>query len=294
MPGDAVDGGLLALAHRGPDARGRWRSDDGRVALGHNRLAVIDLAGPPQPVTNEDGRVVAVVNGELYGFQAQRQALRQDGHHFKTQGDSEVAVHLYEQRGLDFLAELRGELAIVLWDGRARRLIAAVDRFGVKPLYLASHEDRVFLASEVKALPALGCPLAWDLESVADATAMQYPLPGRTLFRGVRLLPPGHLAIVELDGTITLRRWWDLDYPRADTRPTLSITDAVSAVRHHLADAVEVRRQADVPVAFQLSGGVDSSAVVAWAAQRSPWTRSGRKLIQLPRPMRLVVPNLAM
>lgn len=270
MPASALDLALTAIAHRGPDAKGVWRSPDGRVLLGHTRLAVIDPHGSPQPLTNEDGTIVGVVNGELYGFREARAALRGRGHVFRTQGDSEVALHLYEERGLSFLSALRGELALILWDAKARRLIAGVDRFGVKPICLARDGDRVLLASEVKGLAALGLELTWDRESVADATAMQYPLPGRTLFRGVTLLPPGHMALIEADGTITLQRWWDLDYPRLEARRPVSVPEVVERFGQVLDDAVRVRLDADVPVAFQLSGGIDSTAVVGLAARASP------------------------
>jgi asparagine synthase (glutamine-hydrolysing) len=261
----ALGRALGALGHRGPDGAGTWACGAGRAALGHARLAVVDPAGGAQPVASEDGLVVAVVNGEFYDFEALRCDLEGRGHRFRTGGDSEALVHLYEERGPDCLEALRGEFAFLLWDARARLLFAACDRFGVRPLCYAEHGGALWFASEAKALFAAGVPAAWDETSLAQAAQMQYPAPGRTLFRGVRALEPGHLLVAS-GGAARARAYWDLDYPLAGERPAPADGEAAEAVRAALVDAVRVRLRADVPVAFQLSGGLDSGAVVAIAA----------------------------
>jgi asparagine synthase (glutamine-hydrolysing) len=241
---------LAALAHRGPDGRGAWYGDG--IALGHTRLAIVDPAGGAQPIGNEDGSIVAVVNGELYGFEDERRYLAARGHTLRTRCDAEVLVHLYEELGDDIVRRLRGELAFVLWDARRRRLLAARDRFGVKPLVWARLGDGIALASEAKALFALGVSPRWDVEAFAHAAHVQYLWPDRTLFRDVRALEPGHVLI--WDGDVRVARYWDL--PRA----------ASGDVRAAIEDAVRVRLRADAPACVQLSGGVDSTTVATLAA----------------------------
>ncbi|MEZ4381264.1 MAG: asparagine synthase (glutamine-hydrolyzing) [Nannocystaceae bacterium] len=257
---------LAALAHRGPDGEGRWVAADGRVALGHRRLAIIDRAGGRQPIASEDGQVVAVVSGELYDHNVLRDRLRARGHRFRTRSDSELVVHLYEEHGVELVEHLRGEFAFILWDGRQRLALAGRDRFGVRPLVYARIGDAHCFASEGKALLAAGAPAAWDLEAVFAATQMHYAPPDRTLFRGVRQVEPGELAVLR-DGDLRLRRYWDLDYPREASIEPVAEEDAVRAVADGLREAVRVRLDAEVPIAFQLSGGLDSSAVVALAAE---------------------------
>ncbi len=263
---------LRALAHRGPDGEGRWVSADRRVALGHRRLAIIDRAGGAQPLVNERGDVIAVVSGEFYDYAELRQELRGRGHRFRSRSDSELLVHLYEEYGVDFVRHLRGEFAFILWDKRQRLGIAGRDRFGVRPLVYARLGDAYCFASEGKALLAAGLPAAWDLEAVFAATQMHYAPPDRTLFRGIHQLEPGELALVSA-GRLRIRRYWDLDYPRVGEAPTMGEEEAVREVEAALREAVRIRLDAEVPIAFQLSGGLDSSAVVALAAAelgRSP------------------------
>jgi asparagine synthase (glutamine-hydrolysing) len=267
VDGDRIRRALAAIRHRGPDGEGVFVSPDGRAGLGHVRLAVVDVEGGAQPIASEDGGVVAVVNGELYEADRARRALEARGHRFRTRSDSELLVHLYEEHGDGCLEHLRGEFALVLWDERRRRLLCARDRFGVKPLCFAEHQGALFVASEAKALFALGVPAAWDEASLFHATQMQYPLPGSTLFRGVRELEPGTVLVAE-GGRVRRARYWDLDYP-LDSPSRRAADDAPSAIlsiREALEEAVRLRLAADVPVCFQLSGGVDSSAVVALAA----------------------------
>jgi asparagine synthase (glutamine-hydrolysing) len=161
-----VEAGTAALHHRGPDGRAQWISSDGRVALGHTRLSIIDLATGDQPISNEDGSIHIVVNGEFYDFERIRAELESRGHRFKTRSDSEIALHLYEDYGPECLHHLRGEYAFVIWDERNQVMIAGRDRFGVKPLFHADHNGAIYLASEAKALFAMGVPARWSRESV--------------------------------------------------------------------------------------------------------------------------------
>ena len=264
-PDEHVARALDAIAHRGPDGRGLWRSADRRVQLGHVRLAVRDLEGGAQPLASEDGRVVAVVNGELYSARELRHELEAKGHRFATRSDSELVVHAWEAWGRAMLPRLRGEFAFALWDERAQVLFAARDRFGVKPLAWAEAEGRVMLASQARALFALGVPAAWDHASLFQAASFQYAPPDCTLFAGVHQLPAGH-ALVAQDGRVRIERYWDLDHP-ASRRWTRSDEDTVTAFRERFDDAVRERLSADVPVACQLSGGLDSSAVLASATK---------------------------
>src|ERR1041385_3109253 len=154
----SVRAGMAALHHRGPDGQRHWIAADGRVALGHTRLSIIDLTTGDQPIANEDGRIHIVANGEFYDFERQRRELELRGHRFRTRSDSEIALHLYGDVGALCLQHLRGEFAFALWDEANQTLFAARDRFGIKPLYYALHDDVLYLASEIKALFAAGVP----------------------------------------------------------------------------------------------------------------------------------------
>jgi asparagine synthase (glutamine-hydrolysing) len=249
---------VAALAHRGPDGRGLWRAPDGQVALGHTRLAVVAPTDGAQPVTSEDGAVVAVVNGEIYDAPAVGRALAARGHRLRGRGDAELLVHLYEEHGDRLVEQLRGELAFVLWDARRRRLVAARDRFGIKPLLWAAHAGGVVLASETWALWALDVARRWDDQSFFHAAHTQYPWPDRTLFDGVRQIELGGMLI--WDGAVQTRRWV-VPRPGGDVRMALD-------------EAVRLRTVADAPVAVQLSGGVDSTAVAGLAARHRPDVRA--------------------
>lgn len=259
-----VEPALAALAHRGPDGHGSFVDPERHVLLGHTRLAIIDPEGGAQPIANEDGSVVAVVSGELYDFVRIRENLAARGHRFRTRSDSEILVHLWEERGPTCLDELRGEFAFLLWDARARRLFAARDRFGVRPLVYTEHDGCLALASEAKALFAAGVPAAWDEDALQQAFAMHYTLPNETLFRNVRQLEPGCFLDATRDG-IRVGKYWDLDYV-AESEERDDPRD-VEEVREALEDSVRQRLVSDVPYCFQLSGGLDSSAILGLAAR---------------------------
>lgn len=252
------------LAHRGPEAESVWLSTDARVGLGHRRLRIIDLETGDQPLANEDGSIQAIVNGEFYGFEDIRATLESKGHQFRSRSDSEILVHLYEEHGLDALRFLRGEFAFVLYDAKSRILVAARDRFGIKPLFYAETAAQIVFASEVKALFAADVTRAWDTESFYQQLFI-FPHQDRTLFKGVRQVPPGCLLEIRED-RVALRRYWDLDYPTLDECSSVAEGTAIERVRELLEDAVRVRLRADVPVSSFLSGGIDSSAVAGFAA----------------------------
>ena len=262
---EQVRGALHSLAHRGPDHADWWFSPDHRLLLGHVRLSIIGLANGDQPLVNERGDVRAVVNGELYGYRRIRADLQAEGRRFATDSDSEIALALYEKLGGDFVHHLRGEFAVVIADERRRCLIAVRDRFGIKPLYYSVVGGDVLVASEIKALLALGVPARWDSDAFFAECHSVRP-PDRTLFRGVYAVPPG-CVLYARDGRVDIRPYWDMDFPDAATLAADRRSDAeiVSGFREVLDDAVRERLVADVEVAPYLSGGIDSCAVLGLA-----------------------------
>jgi asparagine synthase (glutamine-hydrolysing) len=263
---DIIERATRTLHHRGPDGQRHWISADRRVALGHARLSIIDLETGHQPIANEDERMHIVVNGEFYGYEAIRQELERAGHRMRNRSDSEIALHLYENLGPQCLHRLRGEFAFALWDETNRTLFAARDRFGIKPLFFAVHNETVYLASEVKALFAAGVPARWDAES------MYHSVEGgghqvRTLFDGIFQVPPGHYLLAT-DKHVQLNKYWDFDYPVASAQASpRSDADYAAEFREVLEEAVRIRLRADVPVGCYLSGGLDSCAVLGLAAK---------------------------
>jgi asparagine synthase (glutamine-hydrolysing) len=267
--GELLECATRRLHHRGPDGRRHWVSSDRTVGLGHARLSIIDLSTGDQPIASEDERTRIVVNGEFYGYEAIQRELEGRGHRLRTRSDSEIALHLYEEAGAQCLRQLRGEFAFVLWDETRRRLVAARDRFGIKPLFYAWHDGTLILASEVKALFAAGVPARWDHESVFHAVSFGGQQM-RTLYDGVFQVPPGHVLIAT-EQHLQLNQYWDFDYPRAGD-PALERSDAdyIAEFRHQLEDAVRIRLRADVPVGVYLSGGLDSCSVLGLAAKYHP------------------------
>ena len=255
-----------SLYHRGPDGQRYWIARDRRVALGHARLSIIDLTTGDQPISSEDELTRIVVNGEFYGYESIQRELELAGHRLRTRSDSEIALHLYEDIGPQCLHRLRGEFAFVLWDERRRTLFAARDRFGIKPLFYALHRGALYFASEVKALFVAGVPARWDAESVYHSVEFSGH-QARTLFEGVRQIPPGHYLLAT-EEHVQLNQYWDFDYPTAAvTTAPRSDADYAAELRQTLEEAVRIRLRADVPVGCYLSGGLDSSAILGLAAR---------------------------
>ena len=263
---EALTRATQQIIHRGPDGNGTWMSPDGKVGLGHTRLSIVDLAGGHQPLSNEDGTIHAVVNGELYDFERIQRELEAKGHKLRTRSDSEILLHLYEEYGPECLRHMRGEFAFVLWDSANQLLFAGRDRFGIKPLYYAHHQGAVVLGSEAKALFGAGVRARWDRESFFQRTYMPCN-PDRTLFEGVLQIPPG-CYLLATRNNVQVVRYWDIAYPTREERPLpLSEQDFIELFREKLDEAIRLRLRADVPVGIFLSGGVDSSAVLGMAAR---------------------------
>src|SRR5919106_1504444 len=273
LRGDPVDPAVLdemnaTLVHRGPDSAGTYA--DGPVGLAARRLAIIDLEGGDQPIGNEDGSVQVVQNGEIYNYRELRAGLEANGHRFTTRSDTEVLVHLYEERGPRFVEALRGMFAIALWDARSRRLVLARDRFGIKPLYYRDAGGTLSFASELTALrrqPGFAAEI--DLDALHAYLAFNFVPAPLSIFRGVRKLSPGHLLVWEEGGLPRVERYArPAPVAAADVRRE-GEEELAEELRARLRDSVRAHLVADVPVGVLLSGGIDSSALAALAAQES-------------------------
>jgi asparagine synthase (glutamine-hydrolysing) len=252
------------IVHRGPDGAGFH--DDDHAALGMRRLAIIDIAGSQQPVYNEDRTVAAVFNGEIYNFAELRERLRTRGHALTTNGDSECLVHLYEDYGEDLVHHLRGMFAFAIWDASAGRLLLARDRVGKKPLYFRDDGVSLAFGSELKALLAdPGLTPRLDPVALHHYLTYQYVPAPWSIYEGIQKLPPGHLLAWQ-DGVAKVSQYWRLDCTQ---RPVGSIPEAAEQLRHLLLDATKVRMISERPLGAFLSGGVDSSAVVAAMARQA-------------------------
>jgi asparagine synthase (glutamine-hydrolysing) len=249
-------------AHRGPDDAGLFV--DQRVALGHRRLSIVDLAAGHQPLANETETVWIVFNGEIYNHADVRPELEAAGHHYRTKSDTETIVHAYEQWGDACVHRLRGMFAFAIWDATRRRLLLARDRLGVKPLYWALADDRLLFGSEIKSLLASGLIRAEADESkLPELLSTRYLSGAETLFKGIHRLLPGHTLVFE-DGRVTIHQYWDVPMGRHDdSHERLSDHHLIERFRHLLEEAVRVRLMADVPLGMFLSGGLDSSAIAA-------------------------------
>jgi len=254
-----------ALEHRGPDSRGLF-ADDG-IGLGIQRLRIIDLETGDQPISNEDGSVVVVLNGEIYNYRELRRELEARGHRFATQGDTETIVHLYEELGPACVRRLHGMFAFALWDARRRQLLLARDRLGKKPLFYALRDGRLTFASEVRALlEDAEVPRDADYAAIDRYLAYGYVPAPLSAFRAVRKLPPAH-TLLWRDGRVAVDRYWALDYGRK--LEPLATEELCERIRDALRAATRRRLVADVPLGAFLSGGIDSSAVVAAMAEAS-------------------------
>lgn len=275
---DDIKSMTTILRHRGPDGFG-YHVDGGRgLAMGHARLSIIDLKTGDQPLFSKDGAYILTSNGEFYDYKRIRAELICDGARFKTKSDSEIALHLYERKGLDFIHDLRGEFAIALFDTEKNRLILARDRFGIKPLFYHIQDQNVYWGSEVKAL--LQHPdVPKQLSPRATLHQLMHTMvPGTTAFEDVHALKPGYMMTIERRGgsiEIKQHKYWDLKFPhKREYESTRSISehDHIESVRDQLLEAVQHRLEADVPVGCYLSGGIDSCSMLglASAVQQSP------------------------
>ena len=255
------------IRHRGPDDAGVYA--DGGCGIGMRRLSIIDLGSGHQPLCNEDGSVWVVFNGEIYNFQELREDLIRRGHRFHTNSDTETLVHLYEERGAEGIAMLRGMFAFCIWDARRRRMLLARDRFGKKPLYYAATPEGFYFASELKCLRAAGVPLEIDRDALRLYFQFGYIPDPFSAFRSVRKLQPGCWIEYAADGTTRHGRFWALPEFTNENRTGGDEEQARRSLRELFDEAVRIRMIADVPLGAFLSGGIDSSLVVASMALAS-------------------------
>lgn len=251
--------------HRGPDGESLWISADRKIGLGHTRLAITGIENGQQPISNEDGSVFCVVNGEFYDHHAIRRELTARGHRFRTESDSEIAVHLYEEHGIEFVRKLRGEFALLLWDERKQALHAVRDRFGIKPLFYTQLDGKILFASEIKALLRAGKRAQWDYESFWDYIHFSI-LPDQAWFKGIKQVAPGHLVTV-CAGEISTSQYWDLCYPCDEAADGFDESRFLGDFEEVFHDAVRLRAKSDFGVGALLSGGTDSTTIVATASK---------------------------
>ncbi len=261
-PADVLERMLVSIFHRGPDEDGRLI--DRELAMGMRRLSIIDLPDGTQPIFDESGRYGIVFNGEIYNYRELRQQLIARGHTLKTHSDTEVIVHLFEEHGSGCLEQLRGMFAFAIWDNHRRELFIARDRLGIKPLYYAQRGQTLLFGSEVKALlqhPSLHAEL--DRRALSDYLSLKYVPAPRTMFSGVTVLPPGHYLWAR-NGRIEIQQYWDLSFQKPAT--IQSDDEYLEELEALLRESVRLRLRADVPFGAFLSGGVDSSIIVALMA----------------------------
>ncbi len=246
------------IVHRGPDDEGIYTGPG--IGLGFRRLSIIDLSTGHQPISNEDGRIWVMLNGEIYNYPELRAELAGRGHRFSTHSDTESIVHLYEDLGEECFKRLRGMFAIVIWDSRERKLILARDRVGKKPMFYAASQKQILFGSELKALLAAdGIPKDLDAQALSDYFSFGYIPAPKTIYRAVRKVLPGHYIVATASG-IKDHSYWDLSFDKVEQR---SEDEWCERLRHQLCDATRVRLMSDVPLGAFLSGGVDSSSIVA-------------------------------
>jgi len=253
------------LVHRGPDDEGYY--EDGNVGLAMRRLSIIDLSTGHQPISNEDGTVWIVFNGEIYNFPELHDRLLRQGHVFRTKSDTETIIHLYEELGTGFVKELRGMFAIAIWDGRKKRLVLARDRVGKKPLFYSDNGSFLAFASELSALLAAGVSREIDLRAVDAFLTLQYIPSPLSIFKSVKKLEPASVLTLE-NGKIAIEKYWEP--PVGAEKLDLPLPEVKERLYDALLEATRIRLMSEVPVGAFLSGGIDSSVVVALMARSSP------------------------
>ena len=263
--GEPVSHQLIAemtssISHRGPDDRGIHL--DNTLGLGFARLSIIDLNGSSQPMSNENGDVWLVFNGEIWNYKELRSEMLEKGHQFRTKGDTETIVHAYEEYGVECIARLHGMFGLAIWDARQKRLLLARDRAGKKPLYYTQAGGDLLFASEIKALLFDQRVLRQvNVQAMADYLSVRYVPGPSTLFANIYKVQPGHWLLFE-DNRIRGECYWDFAFGASEESKNVPVEEYVRGIRQHIARAVEERMIADVPVGAFLSGGVDSSIIV--------------------------------
>ena len=255
------------IVHRGPDDSGYYV--DGPCGIGMRRLSIIDLSTGHQPISNEDGTIWVVFNGEIYNFQDLRRELEHKGHKFRTHSDTETLIHLYEEEGVSGISKLRGMFAYAIWDRKRRQLLLVRDRFGKKPLYYVERPDGLWFGSELKCIRAAGIPLTMDqtaLQLYFQFTFIPDPL---SPYKEIKKLPPGSWMTYGADGRVNQGRYWNLPEPSDDPEPGMSEDEACSEITRIFDESVRMRMIADVPLGAFLSGGIDSGSIVASMARQS-------------------------
>jgi len=267
---EPVDGAVVknmtrTLVHRGPDDDGLFV--EGPVGLGFRRLSIIDLSGGQQPIFNEDSSAAIVFNGEIYNYRDLAAELASSGHTFKTKSDTETILHAYEEYGDDCVQHLRGMFAFAIWDRRKRRLLMARDRLGVKPLYYYRNGRFLAFASEIKALLEIpGVPREVDPEALDQFLSLRYVPGPRTMFQGIFRLQPGHTLVID-DAGVHIRRYWDIDYSVTNSASPRQIAENFEEL---VEESVRLRLISEVPLGVFLSGGLDSSAILATMNKVAP------------------------
>ena len=259
---DVIHRMTQTIVHRGPDDEGIYVAPG--IGLGFRRLSIIDVAGGHQPLSNEDGRVWVMLNGEIYNYLELHNDLIKRGHRFSTRSDTETIVHLYEEYGEECFAMLRGMFAIALWDSRERKLLLARDRVGKKPLFYAADSKRISFGSELKCLLATdNLPRDVDNQALADYFSFGYIPAPKTIYRAAKKLLAGHYLVASASG-VRVQRYWDISFGHVEHR---SEEEWCEILRHQLCEATRMRLMSEVPLGAFLSGGVDSSSIVAMMAK---------------------------
>jgi len=256
------------IVHRGPDDEGIYT--DGGCGIGMRRLSIIDLNTGHQPISNEDGTVWVVFNGEIYNYRELRDHLIGRGHRFATSSDTEALVHLYEEYGAEGISRLRGMFAYAIWDSKKKSILLARDRFGKKPLHYSVTSEGLFFGSELKCLRVAGVPLSLDTESLKLYLQFTWVPDPRSIFEGVKKVLPGGWLEYSADGSVREGRYWTLPAPAQEAPAGWTERQAQEELREIFDESVRLRMMADVPLGAFLSGGIDSSAVVASMAMQSP------------------------
>lgn len=265
---NAVDFGSLQrmihlLHHRGPDGYGFYQNE--QIGLAHARLSIIDLEGGWQPIHNEDKTLFVIFNGEIFNYKELRNELERRGHRFYTNSDTEVIVHLFEEKGPECVTAMNGQFAIAIYNQKDNSLFLSRDRMGIRPLFYTFHKGCFYFASEIKSIFAANAtiPRAINPDVLSEIFTFWMPGGDETIFSGVCQLPPGHWMTVDRYGTIRSQEYWDIPFATAASADKISEKDYSARLRELLVDAVRLRLRADVPVGAYLSGGLDSSAITA-------------------------------